>query len=482
MPVKKKSVVKKTAKPAAKPAAKKELPKKHHQFNASANKASREREQKENREKEMKAGNGKKQIQLLRGMKDVLPRDQWLWKAAYMQAMRLAEEYGFDRIDTPLLEDVGLFVRGVGKATDIVEKEMYVFEDRDMEKVALRPENTASVVRAYLQHGMWNQPQPVKLWYWGPMFRHERPQAGRQRQFTQAGFEVLGDASPVVDAMVIQMSYLYYLELGLPINVQINSIGMPEDRTRYKMELVQHYRQHRSTICETCKARLIKNPMRVLDCKEPQCQAVKNSAPQIVDYLSAESRDHFMKVLEYLDELNIPYFLNHTLVRGLDYYTRTVFEIWTTDEDQRAQGALCGGGRYDLLVEELGGKPVPACGVAPGIERLIGQMRERGIKGMEPPPAQVYVAQLGDMSRRKAMLLFTRLREQHILADQDFSKNSLKAQLESANAKKIPYALIIGQKEVQEGTVILRDMDSGVQETVDFNKAATQLKRKLGIE
>lgn len=469
MAIKKKVVAKKsTARPPVKKEAPRKImpaPKKEAQ---SADKAA--------------ATPGKKQIQLLRGMKDILPRDQHYWKTVFETAQKLAEDFGFDRIETPLLEEASVFMRGVGKATDVVEKEMYVFEDRDMEKVALRPENTASIVRAYLQHGMWNQPQPVKLWYFGPFFRHERPQEGRQRQFHQLGLEVLGDASPVIDAMVIQMTYLYYTELGIPVSVQINSIGMPDDRTRYKMELVQYYRSHRNTICETCKARLMKNPMRVLDCKEESCQPIKANAPQIVDYLSNESRDHFMKVLEYLDELGIPYFLNHTLVRGLDYYTKTVFEVVTTDEEQGSQTALCGGGRYDLLVEELGGKPTPACGVAPGIERLISQMKKRQVPLPPKRTPQVYVAQLGDLSRRKAMVLFARLREEGVMADQDFSKGSLKAQLESANANKIPYAFVIGQKEVQEGTVIIRDMDSGVQETVDFNRAPQILKRKLGID
>ncbi|MCX6780921.1 MAG: histidine--tRNA ligase [Candidatus Magasanikbacteria bacterium] len=424
----------------------------------------------------------KKQIQLLRGMKDILPRDQYYWKAVYEKMQNIAEDFGFDRIDTPILEDASLFLRGLGKVTDIVEKEMYVFEDRDADKVTLRPEATASVVRAYLQHGMWNQPQPVKLWYWGPMFRHERPQEGRQRQFWQGGFEILGDSSPVIDAMVIQMTYLLYTEFGVPVTIHINSMGMPEDRTRYKMELVQYYRAHRNETCEQCKARLMKNPMRVLDCKEEGCQPIKANAPQIVDYLSNYSRDHFMKVLEYLDELGIPYFLNHTLVRGLDYYTKTVFEVVTSDEEQGSQTALCGGGRYDLLIEELGGKPTPACCVAPGIERLILQIKKRQLPLPPQRLPKVYVAQLGDLSRRKAMVLFARLRAEGIMADQDFSKGSLKAQLESANAKKIPFAFVIGQKEVQEGTVIMRDMDSGVQETVDFNKAPQILKRKLGLE
>jgi histidyl-tRNA synthetase len=464
------SVKKAAAKPASKPVAKKEAPRKSAPAAAAK------------KEAPAAAPSGKKQIQLIRGMKDILPRDQYYWKTVFEKAQKLAEDFGFDRIETPIVEDAAVFMRGIGKATDVVEKEMYVFEDRDMEKVALRPEGTAATVRAYLQHGMWNQPQPVKLWSFGPFFRHERPQEGRQRQFHQFALEVIGDASPVIDAMVIQMTYIYYTELGIPVSVQINSIGMPEDRTRYKMELVQYYRSHRNTICETCKARLMKNPMRVLDCKEPQCQPIKANAPQIVDYLTADSRDHFMKVLEYLDELGIPYFLNHTLVRGLDYYTKTVFEIITNDEEQGSQTALCGGGRYDLLVEELGGKPTPACGVAPGIERTILQMKKRQVVLPERRKPLVYVAQLGDLSRRKAMVLFARLRDEGIMADQDFSKGSLKAQLESANASKIPFAFVIGQKEVQEGTVIMRDMDSGVQETVDFNKAPQILKRKLGID
>ncbi|MBF8280795.1 MAG: hisS [Candidatus Magasanikbacteria bacterium] len=467
----------------------------------------------------------KKTPQLLRGMRDTLPKDDKYWRAVYGKAQELADAYGFGRIDTPILEEASLFTRAVGRQTDIVEKEMYVFEDKDGEKISLRPEATASVVRAYIQHGMLNLPQPVKLWYWGPMFRHDRPQAGRFRQFTQAGYEIIGDDSPVADAQVILVAYKFYTELGLPVNVQLNSIGTAEDRTRYKVELVNYYRANRSKLCDNCKVRLVKNPMRLLDCKEEGCQPIKENAPRILEFLAEESRKHFMSLLEYLDELSIPYFLNHTLVRGLDYYTKTVFEIWpepftpkaepvapvdagpgavlsvsgaVADETpivikekepkeaeeakMPAQVALCGGGRYDLLVEELGGRPTPACGVAPGIERAVQQLRMRQLAVPEINKHELFVAQLGELAKRKALVLFEMLRLEKIPAAEAFSKGSLKFQLEAANEKKIPYALIIGQKEVIDKTVIIRDMDSGIQETVDFQKVVSAVKRKIGRE
>lgn len=475
MATKKKPLVKKTSQKSAKKDQKKELLKK------PISKPSVKLVVKPFSKSKEELKSGKRTLQLLRGMKDILPKDQYYWRAVARKAEQIADQFGFGRIETPVLEEAALFLRGVGKTTDIVEKEMYSFEDRDMEKVALRPEGTAGIVRAYIQHGMWNMPQPVKLSYWEQMFRHDRPQAGRYRQHTQAGFEIIGDASSVADAEIIIVAHTMYTELGVPVQIRINSVGMPDDRMRYKMELTQYYRSVRPQLCENCKARLLKNPLRLLDCKEEQCQPLKVKAPQILDFLSQDSRDHFMKVLEYLDELNIPYILDHTLVRGLDYYTKTVFEVWPQTNEQTAQSSLCGGGRYDLLVEELGGRPTPACGVGVGVERLISQMRERGAAVQIPSQPQVYVAQLGDQGKRKAFVLFMRLREAGIPADQDFSKNSLKAQLESANAKHIPYTLLIGQKEVQEGTVIIRDMDSGIQETVDFNKTVSIIKRKLGV-
>lgn len=429
------------------------------------------------------AEKGKKTFNLLRGMHDILPREEKYWKLLFHTAENLAEHFQFSRIETPILEEAGLFIRSIGKGTDVVDKEMYVFEDRDGDKVCLRPEATASVVRAYIMHGMWNMPQPVKLWYWGSMFRHERPQAGRYRQHTQMGFEVLGDGDPVVDAELILMAYNFYTEIGLPVEIHINSIGTPEERQKYKTALVEYYRSKRSYLCDDCKQRLNKNPLRLLDCKQERCQPVKEEAPQIIDWLGEESKNHFMKVLEYLDELSIPYTLRHTLVRGLDYYTRTVFEVYTLAGEAGAQSALGGGGRYDLLVAELGGKSSPAAGMALGIERAVSALKQYFEQTQSKLPVQkydAYIAQLGDQAKRRALKIINDLRNSGLKIDYNFSKNSLKSQLESANSLQVPYALIMGQKEVQDGTIIVRDMESGVQEIIDQKKLENLLKKKLG--
>src|SRR3989344_2339655 len=314
---------------------------------------------------------------LLRGMHDVLPREEKYWKSFYHTAENLAEHFQFSRIETPLLEEANLFIRSIGKGTDVVDKEMYVFEDRDGNKVTLRPEETASVVRAYIMHGMWNMVQPVKLWYWGPMFRYDRPQAGRYRQFNQVGYETIGDADPVADAELILVAHNFYKDLGLPVEIHVNSIGTPEERQRYKVSLVEYYRSKRSYLCDDCKQRLNKNPLRLLDCKQERCQPVKEDAPQIIDWLEEESKNHFMKVLEYLDELAVPYVLRSTLVRGLDYYTRTVFEVYPqVTGEGGAQSALGGGGRYDLLIQEMGGRPAPAAGFSLGVERSVSALKQ----------------------------------------------------------------------------------------------------------
>jgi len=426
---------------------------------------------------------GKKTYNLLRGMHDVLPREEKYWKNLYHTAENLAEHFQFNRLETPLLEEANLFIRSIGRGTDVVDKEMYVFEDRDGAKVALRPEGTASIVRAYIMHGMWNQPQPTKLWYWGPMFRHERPQAGRFRQHTQVGFETIGDADPVADAELILLAHNFYKDMGLPVEIHINSIGTLEERQKYKTSLVEYYRSKRSYLCDDCKQRLNKNPLRLLDCKQEKCQPIKEDAPQIIDWLEDESKNHFTKVLEYLDELNVPYVLRGTLVRGLDYYTRTVFEVYPqTEGEGGAQSALGGGGRYDLLVEEMGGRPTPAAGFSVGIERAVSALKQYMDANQIKPPAKkfdAFMAQLGEQAKRRSLKILNELRLSGLKIDYNFSKNSLKAQLEAANSLQVPYALILGQKEVQDGTIIIRDMESGVQEIIDQKKTENTLKKKL---
>ncbi len=423
---------------------------------------------------------GKPAPELLRGFRDILPEEQARWTKVRDTVRTIADAYSFDRIDTPVLERVDLFQRTVGKQTDIVEKEMYAFQDAAEDHVCLRPEATASVARAYINHGMMNLPQPVKLWYEGPMFRHERPQAGRYRQFHQAGFEVLGSAEAIMDAQLIMIAVQTMKELGIPVTVQINSIGTPATRQAYLAELTSYFRPHRAKLSEDDKKRLQKNPLRILDSKDPAVQELLASAPQIVDWLDDESKNHFMKVLEFLDEVEVPYVLNPHLVRGLDYYTHTVFELWEAgDTGERAQNALGGGGRYDGLLELLSGRPTPACGFALGMERVVRTMADRNIPGTNRPKPQVFFAQLGDAARRVGLKLYEQFRQGGIPVAEAFGKNALKTQLESANKFGVPYTLILGQKEVLDGTVIIRDMESGAQEIADREKIVQIMKRKL---
>ncbi|MBP9761301.1 MAG: histidine--tRNA ligase [Candidatus Magasanikbacteria bacterium] len=430
-------------------------------------------------------GANQKGYETLRGMKDILPKDEKYWLAAYATASNIAQAYSYGYIETPIVENAKLFIRSIGKGTDVIEKEMYVFDDRDATKVCLRPEATASVVRAYIGHGMQSVPQPVKVWYQGPMFRHDRPQAGRYRQFHQFGCEVIGEKDPVVDAELITVAYNFLLDLGVESLVHINSIGNLEERQQYIIELVGYLRSKRAYLCEDCKIRINKNPLRVLDCKETGCQEVLEEAPQIIEWLSTESKDFFMKVLEYLDELHIPYMIQPKLVRGLDYYTDTVFELYAEQEESGAQSALGGGGRYDMLVEQLGGRAgTPGSGFSIGLERVVNVLKHKESAVTEDKKKMVrkgfFFAQLGGQARRSALRLIEELRRSHMRVGSNLCKNSLKTQLELADKMHASHTIILGQKEVQEGTVIVRDMDSGIQEIIDQKKLEKHLRKLLG--
>ncbi|MBI4598989.1 histidine--tRNA ligase [Candidatus Uhrbacteria bacterium] len=426
------------------------------------------------------APKGKRVPELLRGFRDILPEEQPYWDMVRDAVQDMATAYGFERIDVPILEREELFLRTVGKQTDIVEKEMYAFEDRGEERVVLRPEMTASIVRAYVSHGMLNQPQPVKLFCMGPIFRYDRPQAGRYRQHHQVSIEVIGSLEPVLDAQLMVMAFHLLKGLGIDTVMRLNSLGTPESRQRYKTELTAYYRSKRQHICEDCKRRLLKNPLRLLDCKAEACQPIKLEAPQILDWLDEDSKNHFMRVLEFLDEAAVPYTLDSRLVRGLDYYTHTVFEIWAASEDgERTQSALGGGGRYDELVETLGGREgTPGCGIGIGIERVILAMRELQVHPPQKRP-EVFFAQLGDAARRQGLRLFEECRQAGIAMREGFGRNALKSQLELANKYGVPFTLILGQKEVLDGTIIVRDMESGAQEIADVAKIIPLLKRKI---
>jgi histidyl-tRNA synthetase len=439
----------------------------------------------------------------LRGMKDVLFEEQKYWDIIENKAKDLAAYYGFKRIQTPVLERLDLYERSTGKETDIVSKEMYSFIDKSEDKVAIRPEATPGLARAYIENGMFNLPQPVKMFWWGPLFRHEKPQSGRMRQHTQFDLEIFGEASPVADAQLILIAYNLISELQIKAQVQINSIGDKADRDEYIKKLTSYYKERgkRAKLCNDCKKRFTKNPLRLLDCKEDICQEVRQDAPQIVDFLGDASRDHFIKVLEYLDELDIPYNLNPFLVRGLDYYNRTVFEISPVDdnpgeepeaETEREgddaeekvlslprQASLGGGGRYDTLVEKLGGRETPGCGFGIGIERLIMKIKEKNIPIKEDKKDYVFLAQLGEQARRKVFALFEDLRRGGFNVRQAFTKDSLKGQLEEANRIGAKYTLILGQKEIIDGTIMIRDMESGTQEMVDYKKIFTELGKRM---
>ncbi len=416
------------------------------------------------------------------GMHDILPDTQPFFQKVYGVASAIAHFYGFKKIDTPIVEDAELFSRGIGLGTDIVEKEMYAFRSKGGDFLALRPEFTAGMVRSYNEHGMFNLPQPQKLFTFGPLFRLERPQAGRFRQFHQIDFEVFGEQDSVIDAQIIQIFYNILKELKFKnLIVEVNSIGDNQCRPYYKKLLVNYFRSRESSLCADCRRRLKYNPLRILDCKEEKCQPVKVQAPQIVDHLCDGCKSHFKEVLEFLDEIEIPYRLNPYLVRGLDYYTKTVFEIYEDSPEGQRLGALVGGGRFDTLVKMLGGRDTPACGAAAGVERIVTTLKER-IKGevVEASSGQkVFLTQLSDLAKRKSLKLFEEFRRARIQVAESLGKDSLKTQLRLADKIGADYALILGQKEALEESVIIRDMRTGRQETVKLDKVVREMEKRL---
>ncbi len=414
-----------------------------------------------------------------RGTSDILPEEQAYWRYVEQKAVKLCELYGYERIDTPTFEDLGLFSRSIGAGTDIVEKEMYTFRDKGGNQLTLRPEGTASVCRAYLEHGMHNWPQPVRLYYLAPIFRYERPQAGRYREHYQFGYEALGDGGPTLDTEVIDMSWQFFTSLNLrKLKLKLNSIGCRRCRPEYLAALKKHYSESTQQLCKDCKVRLKRNPLRLLDCKKPQCEAVADSAPESVDYLCPDCDEHFSRLKVYLELLGLPYEVSHRLVRGLDYYTRTVFEI--QPESGGAQSTLGGGGRYDDLVSELGGKPTPAIGFASGMERIIISLKKQGVIVPAIPKPQVFVAYVGGEARDEAVALAARLRRVGIGVIEAVGSRSLKAQLRQANSLACSYTVIIGDEEIKTDTVILRDMTTSEQETVPVASLKARLITGLG--
>lgn len=422
----------------------------------------------------------KPKLQSPKGMRDILPEDQKYFRHIGKKSDTLLEYYGFERIDTSILESVDLFLRSVGQSSDIVEKEIYTLKTKGGDTLALRPENTASVVRAYIENGMNVRPHPVKLSYWGPMFRHDQPQQGRYRQFYQLGIESIGDSSEAVDAELIFLGYKLLDMLGLDnYNVHINSLGDSMCRPIYIKSLKDYYKNRLRKVCNTCRNRFKVNTLRLLDCKEPECIELAKEAPQIVDFLDDACRSHFKHVLEFLDEAKVPYILNSRLVRGLDYYTRTVFEF-LPDEEGGNQSAVIAGGRYDKLIEMLGGHKTPASGWAMGIDRVVMALKAKGvhIPDLLPKP-KVFLVQLGEAAKRKSLNLYESFRKAGIEAKSSIGRDSIKSQLRIANRLGAKFALIFGQKEALDGTIILREMETGVQETVPLEKIVDEVKKRL---
>lgn len=441
-----------------------------------------------------------------RGTHDILPEEQRVWEKLYKEIREISVYYGFERIDTPHFEHTELFTTGTGLATDIVTKQMYSFRTRGGDQLTLRPEGTPPIMRAFFEHGMLNLPQPVKLYYTGSFFRHETPQRGRFREFRQWGLELLGEEDAVAEAQTVQIFYSFFNELGVPgIIFEVNSVGCRTCRPHYRSELSGYYRSRVKGLCKNCKERFRQNPMRLLDCKEEKCQIVRKGAPQFLDHLCEDCKNHFKLFLEFLDDAELPYLLNPYLVRGIDYYTRTVFEVFAVTGEEKAADrtenaaeeksekppetaeiigegrrlALGGGGRYDDLAELVGGKTVPAAGGALGLDRIILAWKAAGIKLPEPAHPKVFLAQLGELAKRKSFILIEILRKSGISMAESLGRDSIKSQLNIADRAGAEYALIVGQKEALDGTIILREMSSGNQETVPQDKLIETLKRRL---
>ncbi|MBI5220532.1 MAG: histidine--tRNA ligase [Candidatus Liptonbacteria bacterium] len=426
------------------------------------------------------AASGSGPLQAPKGMHDVLPAEQPYWERIRTVTKELADFYNFSKIDLPVLESARLFERGVGAETDIVAKEMYTLKTRGGDVLALRPEASAQLIRAYLEHGLSRLGQPQKLYLVERMFRHENPQHGRYRQFTQVEFDIVGGVNdPIYDAQVIATA-LRLIE-GLKIKgaqLLINSIGCRICRPTYIRQLQGYYRTRTDGLCGDCVRRLKTNPLRLLDCKKEDCQKIKADAPNLLNRLCAGCSGHLKSVLEYLDELQIPYELARDLVRGLDYYNRTVFEFEIREKGAEA-GSVCGGGRYDYLAELLGGRPTLAVGWAMSFERLIDVMRAQEVTVSERPTKKVFVVHAGELAKKKALALVEQVRQLGVTASESLARESLKAQLKVADREKASLALIVGQKEVYDSTVIVRDLRSGLQETIPLSKLGEEVKKRL---
>ncbi len=398
----------------------------------------------------------------IKGTEDVLPKDSYRWQFVEDVMRKESASYGFKEIRTPVFEHTELFARGVGQTTDVVQKEMYTFDTKGGESVTLRPEGTAGAARAVLEHGLVNDSLPIKASYFVSCYRYEKPQAGRLREFHQFGLECYGTQSPVADAELICAAQSIFDRLGIKqLRLEINSIGCPACRAEYHKALKEYFYGYKDELCETCNSRLEKNPMRILDCKSPVCSKIAQGAPKITDYLCDECKEHFASVQKYLDAAGVEYTVNPTIVRGLDYYTKTVFEFVT--DFIGAQGTVCGGGRYDGLIEELGGKHLPSLGFAMGIERLLMLMDKQGIEIPKPSTCDLYVAVMGESASLKSFEIIKAVRSCGLIAETDVVGRGLRAQMKYADKIGAKFSMVLGDNEIEQGKAVIKNMSSGEQ-------------------
>ena len=405
----------------------------------------------------------------IKGTEDVLPKESYRWQFVENIMREEASKFGFKEIRTPVFEHTELFARGVGQTTDVVQKEMYTFETKGKESVTLRPEGTAGAARAILEHSLTNEGLPIKAYYLTSCYRYEKPQAGRLREFHQFGIEEYGTSSPLADAEVISLADSIFKRLQIRnLHLEINSIGCPDCRAEYHKALKEYFEEYKGELCETCLTRLDKNPMRILDCKSPVCSKIAENAPKIVDYLCEECQSHFQQVQKFLDTAKIDYKINPTIVRGLDYYTKTVFEF--VSDAIGSQGTVCGGGRYDGLIEELGGQHLPSLGYAMGIERLLMVMENQGIEIPTPDTCALYIAGLGDNAQVKAFELVQSVREFGLYAETDVVGRGLRPQMKYADKIGAQFSMVIGDNEIEQGVAKVKNMTTGEQTEIALDE------------
>ena len=414
-----------------------------------------------------------------RGTKDITPKDVYKWHYVEKKFREICALYGYEEIRTPIFEHTEVFARSVGDTTDVVQKEMYSFTDRGDRQLSLKPEGTAGVIRSFIENKMYADTQPTKLYYITPCFRYERPQAGRQRQFHQFGIEVLGSDGPSVDAEVISLAVQFFNEMGLKnLSVNINSVGCPTCREEYNRKLKEYLDKKVDVLCETCLERKDKNPMRVIDCKNPHCKENLQDIPFMIEHLCDDCKNHFDKLQEYLREMDIKFVVDKTIVRGLDYYRKTAFEIISNDIG--SQSTVCGGGRYDGLVEQLGGpKGISGIGFGLGAERLLLTLENNNIEIENPKSTDIYIATIGDAAKTKSFKLIKDLRTNHISADNDHLDKSLKAQFKYSDKLNAKYTVVIGDDELANDTATLKNMKTSEQTTIKLSELVDELKKRL---